>query len=114
VSANRQKGTAAETAFVKCLQEAGFIHAERRAGNGRNDRGDVTGIPGLVIEVKCHKTIDLADWVDEMLAEKANADAEVGAVTHKRRGKANPLDWYVTMTGADFLVLLRAWQFDES
>lgn len=107
MSRERAKGTAAETAVVNYLRTDGFPHAERRAGAGRLDRGDITGIIGVVIEVKAHARMELAAWVDETRRETANARADYGAVWHKRRGKGNPADWFVTLDGATFARLLR-------
>lgn len=106
MSASRAKGTAAETAVVRSLQAGGFKHAERRALNGAKDRGDVTGIPGVVIEVKNEKRMRLAEWVDEAHKEASYGDL-IGAVWHKRRGFVRPGDWYVTMDGETFMGLLR-------
>lgn len=109
MSANKRKGTAAESAVVAYLQAHGAIHAERRALRGKHDRGDVAGIPGVVIEVKNHAHIDLAAFVDEAEREKWNGMVpEVGVAWIKRRGKGDPGDWYVAMTGDTFAHLLRA------
>jgi hypothetical protein len=114
VSASKAKGTAAETAVVRFLQANGYPHAERRALAGNQDRGDIAGIPGLVIEVKVAQRMELAGWVDEALIESQRVDKPgwgfpVGAVWHKRRGKGSPGDWYVTMDGWAFLALLERW-----
>lgn len=109
MSAQRQKGTAAETAVVNYLRERGFVGAERRALKGGKDEGDITGLGPVCVEVKNCKTMDLAGWVDEAMVEKANARAEIGAVWAKRRGKGSPADWYVVMTGAQFADLLIEW-----
>lgn len=106
LNAAKSRGTRAETAVVRALRAAGFVHAERRALNGNQDRGDIAGIPGLVIEVKNHARLTLAEWVAEMETERDRDGARYGVVWHKRRGRANPHDWYVTMTGQDFLRLL--------
>ena len=45
-------GTAAETAVVNYLRVNGFPHVERRRLRGAKDAGDLTGIPGLLVEVK--------------------------------------------------------------
>lgn len=100
-------GTAAETLVVDFLRLHGFRYAERRALAGVNDCGDVTGLPGVVIEVKAHRELKLAEWMDETEAERANAGAELAACWHKRRGKGSPGDWYVTVTGAQFVALLK-------
>jgi len=105
-----KKGPLAEALVVRCLQEHGWPYAERRVMGGTRDRGDVAGIPGLIIEVKNEQRQSLAEWVDEAQRERRyipRADAyELAVCWHKRRGKGDPLDWYVTMTGRDFLALL--------
>jgi hypothetical protein len=105
MSAAKQKGTAAETAVVDYLRPQ-FPNVERRALAGVNDRGDVSGIPGVVIEIKNCARQELAAWVDEAETERRNAHATVGAVWHKRRGKGNPGQWFVTMTGETFTRLI--------
>lgn len=107
MSASKQRGTRWETAIVDYLRANGAPHAERRALNGAKDRGDVAGIPGLVIEAKSHTGMRLADWIAEAEAEARHAGAALGVVWHKRRGRASAGDGYVTMTGAAFAHLLR-------
>ena len=106
MSKSRAKGTAAESAVVTYLQANGFPHAERRALAGVNDRGDVSGLPGVVIEVKSCVRQELAAWIDEAEVERKNASASVAAVWHKRRGKGSPAQWFVTMTGEQFVNLI--------
>jgi hypothetical protein len=101
------KGTSAETAVVNYMRGEGFPHVERRALAGNSDRGDLAGVPGLVVEIKnCAKT-ELAAWVDEARIEQTNDRADLGVVWHKRRGKGSPADWFVTMSGAQFADILR-------
>ncbi|KUJ65599.1 hypothetical protein ACZ90_45945, partial [Streptomyces albus subsp. albus] len=90
MSASKKKGTSAESAVVAYLRSRGFIQAERRALNGSQDRGDVAGIPGTVLEVKNCARTELASWVDEAEIERVNDGASLGAVWSKRRGKSNP------------------------
>ena len=110
MSRNKAKGTRAETAVVDYLRRCGWRYAERRSLNGSKDRGDIAGIPGVVIEVKDHAAMSLAAWVDEAETERVNDAAYVGVVWHKRRGKAGAEDWYVTMSGAVFAELLAGWE----
>jgi hypothetical protein len=105
VSRNKAKGTAAESAVVNYLRQWAPL-TERRALNGALDRGDVAGIPGVCLEVKSHAHIDLAAFVDEAVKEGRNDRADVAAAWIKRRGKGSPADWYVAMTGAQFVDLL--------
>lgn len=113
MSRNKDKGTRAETAVVDYLRRSWWRHAERRSLNGNKDRGDIAGIPNVVIEVKDHAAMSLAAWVDEAETERANDYAAIAVVWHKRRGKGSPGDWYVTMTGATFAELLRGWEAAE-
>lgn len=108
MSASRAKGTSWESAIVTYLRASGVPHAERRALNGAKDRGDVAGLPGVVIEAKNAKTVTLGAWVDEAETERANDNADVGIVWFKRRGKTSAGDGYVTMTGATLVRLLAA------
>ena len=120
----KKKGTAAEVDVVGFLRANGYPHAERRALAGIQDRGDVAGIPGVVIEVKNHATMALSAWVDEVTVESewhtcgagqlrhrpgpgcsdfaTIEPADAGVVWHKRARKASPGDWYVTMDGWTF------------
>ena len=108
MNAPKAKGTRWETAVVEYLRMAGVPHAERRALNGAGDQGDIAGLPGIVIEAKNCRTVDLAGWLDEAETERANARADVGVAWHHRRGKSSPGQGYVTMTGETFVALLRA------
>lgn len=106
MSASKAKGTKWEGDVVQALRTAGFVQAERRALNGAKDRGDIAGVPGVVVEAKNCKTTTLAAWVDEAEAERDNDGARYGVVWHHRRGKGSPVDGFVTMSGASFLRLL--------
>lgn len=107
MSRSKQKGTSWETAICRYLAEHGFPHVERRTLSGPQDRGDIAGVPGWVIEAKNCASMALSGWIDEATAEQANAGADFAAVWHHRRGKSSPGDAYVTMTGATFTRLIR-------
>ena len=107
MTASKQRGTAAETAVVRYLNANGFPHAERRALAGVNDKGDISGLPGVVIEVKSCKRIELAAWVDELGVEMRNAGAYIGAVVAKRRGTTDVGEWYAVLPVAVLVELLR-------
>ena len=101
------RGTAAETAVVNFLRRAGWDHTERRALSGALDKGDVSGIPAVCIEVKDCKALTFGPWLNEAILERDNAKAEIGVVWAKRRGKIDPKDWFVVMDGDTFTRLLR-------
>lgn len=115
---NRQSRKKAGTLFESHV--AGFLadaldddRIERRARHGSKDRGDISGVRTalggrVVIECKDVREMDLSGWVKEAEVERGNDDAVVGVVAHKRRtfGEKNMGGTYVTMTLADFAVLL--------
>lgn len=106
---SKRKGTDAEVVVRDYLRAGGFVHAERLPSEGAKDRGDIAGIdPRVVIEIKNCEHLDLGGWMREVAKETANAEADIGVVWHKRRGKATADEWYVTMTGETFLQLLYA------
>tara|TARA_B110000438_G_scaffold269918_1_gene286681 strand:- start:293 stop:628 length:336 start_codon:yes stop_codon:yes gene_type:complete len=107
MSKAKEKGTFFESLIVEALCRAGWSYAERRSLNGAVDKGDITGVPGVVIEAKNHGTLKLGPWIQEAAIEKANANAEVGVVWAKRKGKGSADDAYVIMTGTEFMFLLK-------
>lgn len=89
-----------------------------RVKRGVKDLGDIGGIrtirgSDVVVECKNHKTMSLSAWMDEAEAERGNADASAGVVAHKRRGKGQGADQYVTMTLETFAWLLQGGPDDE-
>ena len=96
-SPQKRKGSAAEFAVAKWLRKLGWIHAERSRAGWTDDRGDIDGMPGVCIEVKNEKKIDLPGYLRELEVEIANAQAWTGTVIVKRRGSMNVDDWYAVM-----------------
>ena len=100
-------GRSWERAICEYLVAHGWPHAERRRQAGAADKGDVAGIPGLVIEAKNTKGYDLAAAVDEANTERDNAGAAYGVAWIKRKGKSAAGAGYVVMDGDTFTALLR-------
>lgn len=69
---SKAKGSAWERRLVDFLAVNGFPFAERRVTEGKNDRGDVSGVP-FVIEAKNCRSIDLSGWCDEAAKEARTA-----------------------------------------
>lgn len=107
VNKSKQRGTAAEAAVVKALIEEGWIHAERRALAGALDKGDIAGLPGVCIEVKNEKAYSISQWIKETLIEKVNSNAEIGFCWFKIKGKGDPRDWGVLLTGEQAMAWLK-------
>lgn len=101
----KAKGRNAENLFVEFLR-GWFPLAERRRLNGSYDRGDVSGVPDTVIEVKSGSKIDLPGWLRELEVEMANDDAEFGCVAIKPRGVTDGARFYCVMSGSMFVELL--------
>lgn len=97
-NANKQKGRRAELAVARYLVAEGWPHAEptRRSG-WSDDRGDIDGIPGLLLEVKdCHAW-RRDEWIAELEAEMSNARCQFGSLIIKRRGSSDVGDWYALL-----------------
>ena len=96
---NKAKGTRAERLYVEYLRRCGWVNAERRALGGTNDRGDIAGIPGVVIEVKNTNSHDLAQFIHELITEMENDNSQIGWAIIKKRGTEDPAKWYALTTG---------------
>jgi Holliday junction resolvase len=105
MSASRRKGTAWETQVVEFLKCHGFPYAERRALAGVNDRGDIAGVPGVMLECKNEKTVTLGAYADEVKTQAANAGASIGVAVVKRRNRG-PGDAYVVMPLEQFAAMI--------
>jgi hypothetical protein len=103
----KQAGTKWESEIVRTLIANGWANAERRRLNGTHDRGDIAGIPGVVIEAKSTNRLELATAVDEATEEAANAGTNIGVAWLKRKGRTNAADGYVVMDGYVFMQLLK-------
>lgn len=110
MSRSKQKGTAMETLIVTELQKHLGPEICRRTTNGSKDRGDIHGlyIRGLrtVAEVKNTKATQLGAHWNEVEVERGNDDADVGVLIHKRHGKGQALDQWVTLTVRELLTII--------
>ena len=83
---------------------------DRKVKTGAKDKGDIGGLRAhgqrVVIECKDVATMSLGTWVTEAEVERINDEALAGLVVHKRRGKGDALEQYVTMTLRDLIALL--------
>lgn len=83
---------------------------DRRVKTGAKDKGDIAGVrlhgQRIVIECKNTSKINLGTWIREAHEEAQNDEALCGIVAHKRHGKGNPLDQWVTMTVGDLIALM--------
>lgn len=106
-SKSKRKGNKAESDVVKWLKENGFPYADRRIAGAQLDKGDISGVNGVTIEVKNQVRMDLAEWVGELEIEMANDKAWTGTVLHKRPRRTDIDEWYCTMPAKVWLALIR-------
>lgn len=89
---SRDKGTRAATAVARYLAET-FPQVERRSLHGAADRGDITGLPGIVIEVKAAQRLNVPDWLAQLRREMNADHAALGLVWCKLAGTMDPARW---------------------
>lgn len=108
----KAKGRETEAALVAWLRANGVPHAERRRLTGRDDQGDIAGWPWVCVEIKSGARVDVAGWLAELAAEKANAIADIGFVAVRPKGKPDPAGWWAVMPLPELVELIAAAQKD--
>lgn len=112
MSSESRKGATFEQQWCDYAARKLGADIERRAKNGRNDRGDVAGLyirgKRVVVECKNCRRMELSAWIGEAEIERGNDDAEFGVVAHKRRGCGEKSFGgnFVTMTTDTFLAIV--------
>lgn len=111
-AASRRKGAVAERDLVRWLRANGFPGAERAVRTGYRtpdrtaaDPGDVTGTPGIVWSVKDCAVERIATWLAELDAMDTSTTV-VRLLVAKRRGHADPGEWWCWLRAHDFAALL--------
>lgn len=107
----RSAGQAFERLTANYLNDRLGGNIDIQPKRGSLDLGDIAGVKTAwggrtIVEAKNVRKMTLGPWVDEAEAERQNADGEIGVVVHKRHGKGQPGDQFVTMTLATFVRLL--------
>lgn len=113
---NRASAKAAGARFERSIADCLAAHVDdridKRPKYGAKDRGDIGGLRSahghrVVIECKDETTgIKLGVWYGETETERGNDDALAGLIAHKRHGKPDPLDQWVTGTLRDLIALI--------
>lgn len=97
-ASSRRKGAGHERDVIKWLRARGRPHVERRIPGMADDRGDLTGWPGVVVECKNAARIELGSWLTQLEAEMVVAEADTGVLVIKRRGMTDPGRYYAVTT----------------
>lgn len=106
-SPSKAKGSAWERECVKVLRGYRFGEAaDRMPAGATDDRGDIAGIAGLVVECKNHANLATAlrDGVDGLDAKREAAQAEHAVAFVKRKGKPAD-DGYAVMPIAQWCAM---------
>lgn len=99
---SKQKGKRGELEIVHILQEHGYDSRRTAQYCGSSgDAADVTGLPGIHIEVKLQERMSLYDWYGQ-----AVRDSEKSGYTPIVIHRASRKPWLVSLSLDDFLKLL--------
>ena len=98
-------GTKTAESVVRVMRANGWPDAERSALHGAKDRGDLTGIGLVCVEVKGGHTAEQASdgqvlaWMAELDTECVNKGADLGVLVMKRKGvgHGNAERWWAVM-----------------
>ena len=109
----RKSAKAAGSRFERQIADVLAQHVDdridRRVKTGAKDCGDIGGLRafGQRVTVECKNTarMELGVWAGEAEVERGNDDGLAALVIHKRHGRGDPLDQWVTMTVRDFVAL---------
>lgn len=90
---------------------------DRAVKRGMKDVGDIAGLRfhghKIAVEVKNTSKVELSKWASEVEVERQNLGALAGIVIHKRVGKADPAQQWVTMTVENFVAMMNLTRVNE-
>lgn len=107
MSTRKQRGHETETTVAQWFAAHGWPYAEP-VGAGRNGT-DVTGMPGIVCEVKARRDFNVLAWLRQHPVIGALMDGgPLAFIVHRPDGygPARIAEWPVTMRLDDFTALL--------
>ena len=105
-SPQKRKGNAAELAVVKWLRAQG-IKADRIQAGTHDDKGDLSGWPGVVIEVKDRKAHSWHGYFERLREQITNANAYTGVIICKRPGLTDVGEWMAVMPVTEWFNLMQ-------
>ena len=109
---SKRKGTSFEVLIRDFLNAWWDYRIVRVAQAGKNDLGDLANfeVSGSRVAIECKGITEyksnLSGWIQEAKREAQNINAVAGIVIHKRAGKGQAVDQYVTMTLGDLVRIL--------
>jgi hypothetical protein len=103
---NRRDGRDYEASVGRYLTGRGFGFINRNRSGYTGDDWTLKGYPWLSGETKRRREESLGAWLDQA-TDNAGA-GRIPVVVHKRWGKADPAEAFVTLSLADFCTILEA------
>lgn len=110
--ASREKGKRGEREVAKIFREAGYPEARRTSQycGKTGDASDVTGVPGLHLEVKFVEKEAVRSWYGQAVRDAEAADrGDVPVVIHRKTHQP----WLVTLSLDDFIKILKEKRDDK-
>ena len=102
---SKAKGGRGEREWAEFCREHGFTEARRGVQfKGGFDSPDVTGLPGIHIEVKRQERTQIQEWMKQSIRDSEGKAIPI--VAHRR----NREEWLVTMRAEDWMRLYTEWQ----
>ena len=101
-SASQKKGAAGERELAAILQEYGY-DCTRGGSLTFGSVADVTGLPGIHIEVKRVEKLNVGEALEQSVRDSERMRDGLPALFHRRNRKP----WLVTMRLSDWLQLYR-------
>lgn len=106
---SRDKGARGELLFRDLCREHGYTGVIRTAQHsGKGGTADVTGLPGIHVEVKFVERLNIRDAMAQSIRD-AEPEGTLPIVAHKKRYAP----WLITMQAEDFFRLYREWRADD-
>ena len=106
----KKAGSKFERDVADYLAEHVDDRIDRRVKTGSKDKGDIAGLrvhgERVVIECKDTARISLGTWANEAEQERVNDSALAAVIAHKRHGKGDPAEQWVTLTLRDLVALI--------
>lgn len=104
----KAKGSAFERLVVDFLRAEGY-QAHRTLAGARDDRGDISGVQDVTLELKSYSDVTraISDGLRDLAVEQANNRTPFGAVIVKRPRVAEPSRQLAVMELGQLVVLLR-------
>ena len=102
----KYRGYDTQRIVAEYLQANGWEHA-LPVGAGRSG-SDITGIPGLDIEVKARTKLDLAGLMRQLSERKSSTGMGVGVLRLNGQGEKSVAEFVAVLTLSDLVYLLKA------